>query len=41
MLGGETGRLGEDRWICESLGEWVSSRKNVGVCRSGYEPKDF
>ena len=34
-------RLGEDRWIYESLGEWVSSRTTERVCRSGYEQKQF
>lgn len=41
ILGGEGGRLGEDRWICEAMGECVSGQKNVKVCRSGYEPKHF
>jgi hypothetical protein len=35
MLGAVGVRLGEGRWICESLGECVSSRKNVRMCRSG------
>jgi len=38
LLGGS---LGEERWICESLGDWASSRTSVRVCRSGYEPKHF